>query len=1045
MGRERKRGKLADLNALLRGRAGAGVGDRFSLIVGDAASLRAVRYVITLDTDTQLPRDAARQLVATMAHPLNRPRLGGSGAGLRVVGGHGILQPRVGISLPSAGRSRYARLFAGDLGIDPYTRAVSDVYQDLFGEGSFIGKGIYDVDAFERVMGERLPQNRILSHDLLEGCYARSGLVSDVQLVEESPARYDADADRRHRWIRGDWQVLGWLMPIVRVPAAEPADGGGQRKRDTWVRNPLSGLSRLKIADNLRRSLTPAALSLLFLSGWTVLPSPWVWTLAGLAIVASPPLIAALANLLRTPDELPFGRHLGAVVGDLDRQLRQVTLALACLPSEAVFSLDAVVRTITRLWITRRRLLQWQSSSVVAQRTAPVGLADLWRTVRRMWAGPAFALGAAAAIIVINPPALWPATPLLILWLLSPAIVWWVSQPLQHGASSITAEQARDLRVLARRTWAFFETHVGADDNFLPPDNMQEQPVRRIAHRTSPTNIGLSLLSTLSAFDFGYLTLGQLIDRTRATLDAMDRLETYHGHFFNWYDTRSLQPLRPHYVSTVDSGNLVGHLVTLRAGLQLLASAPPQRLRLLDGLADTLRLLQQATGPVPAGAAQTAFATRLDQALASPQQAIAAWGPLLAALSVLAGAIARQVESAPDASMPDPEPERAEARLWARALQAQCDAAALEWSLDAPAADRAEPSGERSAVAHAARSADLLELAGRIERISRMDFGLVYDPARSLLVIGYNVDDQRSDAGHYDLLASEARLASFVAIAQGQVPQSNWFALGRLLTTVDGRAALLSWSGSMFEYLMPSLVMPSYPDTLLDQTLRAAVSRQIGYGRQRDVPWGVSESGYNATDANLNYQYRAFGVPGLGLKRGLSEDLVVAPYASVMALMIEPLAACQNLARLRDLGLAGTFGYYEAIDYTPSRLTRGQTSMIVRSYMAHHQGMSLLSLAHVLLGQPMQRRFESDPEVQATLLLLQERIPKVAAFHPQTVDPVSTNLDGAASASSLHLITTADTPAPEVQLLSNGRYHVMVTNAGAGVQPLGGSGRDALA
>ncbi|MDH4051233.1 MAG: cyclic beta 1-2 glucan synthetase, partial [Rubrivivax sp.] len=904
--------------------------------------------------------------------------------------------------------------------------------------GSFIGKGIYDVDAFELVMGDRLPENRILSHDLLEGCYARSGLISDVQLVEESPSRYDADVDRRHRWIRGDWQVVGWLMPMLRIPVSPEAGDGKMRPGVVWVRNPLSALSRLKIADNLRRSLTPAALTLLFLFGWTVLPSPWTWTLAGLAILFAPLFVASLADLLRKPEELRLGQHLSTVIGAVGRQLGQALLSLACLPYEAAFSLDAITRTVARLWVTRRRLLQWKPSSEAARRTPSAGASDLLHTLRRMWVGPALAAVAFAGIATVRPIALWFAVPLLALWFISPAIVWWVSQPLQRRPSPLNLEQTLYLRSLARRTWAFFDTYVGEEDNFLPPDNMQEHPVHRVAHRTSPTNIGLSLLSTLAAYDFGYITLGQLIDRTCATLDTMDRLETYEGHFFNWYDTLTLQPLRPRYVSTVDSGNLVGHLVTLRAGLQSLADDPPQRGQLLNGLSDTLRLLQEAGGPTQIGGALGEFTTRLNGVLEAPPPTPETLCLALGALADSATTVARQMAAAAGGGgsaveMGDSAGRmHADAQRWALALQAQCNAAVAELRIVAPGSHGSMPACGGQTSAQAARNAALRDLATRVGRMARMDFGLLYDPARSLMVIGFNVDDQHGDSGHYDLLASEARLASFAAIAQGQVPQANWFALGRLLTTVDGDPLLLSWSGSMFEYLMPSLVMPSYADTLLDQTLRAAVDRQISYGRQRDVPWGISESGYNATDASLNYQYRAFGVPGLGLKRGLSEDLVVAPYASVMALMVDPLAAYQNLKRLADLGLASTFGYYEAIDYTSARLPRGQTSAIVRSYMAHHQGMSLLSLSHLLLDQPMQRRFESDPEVQATLLLLQERIPKAAAFHPHTADLVEMPNGHDRTGTPSHLITTADTPAPEVQLLSNGRYHVMLTNAGAG-------------
>ncbi|TMH31240.1 MAG: cyclic beta 1-2 glucan synthetase [Betaproteobacteria bacterium] len=1028
MGYERKRGKLADLNALLRGRASAGPGERFSLIVGDTSLLWSVRYVITLDTDTQLPRDAAWQFVGTMAHPLNRPRFGGRAEAPRVVEGYGILQPRVGVSLPGATRSRYARLFCGEPGIDPYTRAVSDVYQDLFGEGSFIGKGIYDVDAFEHVLGGRLPENRILSHDLLEGCYARSGLLSDVQLFEESPSRYDADVSRRHRWIRGDWQIMSWLLPSLRLPRPdEPA-------RLVKQRNPLAALSRWKIFDNLRRSLTPTAITLTFLLGWTVLQPAWLWTLWGLAILFVPPLIAFAVDLVRKPETLRVRQHVSATVPSALRQLGQAALTLACLPHEAAFSLDAVLRTLGRLWFTRRRLLEWQASADVAPSVVPGGLEDLRHTAVTMWAGPALAIATAIGLIAYRPASLAIAAPLLALWFASPVIVWWLSRPLQRRQSVISAEQNLFLRQLSRRTWAFFDTYVGEADHYLPPDNVQEHPVPRIAHRTSPTNMGFSLLANLSAFDFGYITLGQLIARTSAALDTFERMEKYQTHFFNWYDTQTLQPLRPCYVSTVDSGNLAGHLLTLRAGLLALAIETPQPVRLLSGIEDTLRLLQRATGKDVTGSPLIRFATLLVSAQASPPTGPGGLWPLFDSLARCAAEVLDWVVPPSQRETPlDPE-AMTEAQRWATALDAQCRAALAELEFLAPAladpARRAHAGWDMHALLD--RNATLTELAMRAGAMAEIDYGFLYDPARNLMAIGYNVDEHRRDSGHYDLLASEVRLASFVAIAQGQTAQESWFALGRLLTTAGGEPILLSWSGSMFEYLMPMLVMPSYENTLLDQTMHAAVERQISYGRQRGVPWGISESGYNATDTHLNYQYRAFGVPGLGLKRGLAEDLVIAPYATVMALMVEPKAACQNLQRLAAEGLAGTYGFYEAIDYTPSRVPRGQTSAVVRSFMAHHQGMSLLALGYLLLGQPMQRRFESDPQLQATLLLLQERIPKVLAFHPHTADRAEMRASFGAAETPLRLITTPDTPMPEVQLLSNGRYHVMITNAGGG-------------
>jgi cyclic beta-1,2-glucan synthetase len=993
MGTERKRGKLGDLNALLRGRGDG----RFAATAGQVAALTGVRYVITLDTDTQLPRGAARLLAATMAHPLNRPRIGGPAAAPRVVGGYGILQPRIAGSLAIAGATRYSRLGGGDAGIDPYTRAVSDVYQDCFGEGSFIGKGIYDVDAFEHVLAGRLPDNRVLSHDLLEGAYARSGLVSDVEFVEEAPLRDDVDAKRRHRWIRGDWQIARWALPRLGASAAGAAQA-----------NPLTALSRLKILDNLRRSLVPVALLALMLLGWLVLPMPALWTAAALAVLFAPLAIALVAELLRRIEPLDGVAHRSAALSSARRQFAQAALALTMLPYEASYSLDAALRALWRVHVSQRHLLEWQPSAETARQRPASPAADFFQTLRRMAVAPALALLTETALALWRPDALWTALPVLLTWLAAPAVAWWLNQPLPRRETGIDADQALALRALARRHWAFFETFVGAADHHLPPDNMQEAPVERIAHRTSPTNIGLSLLATLAAHDFGYATTAALIARTAATLDTMDRLERHRGHWLNWYDTQTLQPLRPAYVSAVDSGNLGGHLWTLRAGLLALAEAPaPPGETLLRGLQDTLRLL-----PAEDAAAQR-LAALLAEALAHPPAAPA---PGRATWEALAQAAA---------SLP---PDGDDAGRWTLALQQQCAAA-----LDEVAALALPDGSGWNPAALAARADALRGLAARIAALAgAMEYGFLYDTTRKQLAIGFNVDDNRLDAGHYDLLASEIRLASFVAIATDELPQESWFALGRQVATLDGQTVLRSWSGSMFEYLMPMLVMPSYEHTLLDETMRGAVDRQIRYGRQRGVPWGISESAYNATDAHLNYQYKAFGVPGLGLKRGLAAELVVAPYATVMALMVDPRAACANLKRLADAGLAATFGYYEAIDYTPSRLPPGETAAIVRSYMAHHQGMGFLALAHLLLDRPMQRRFESDPALRATLLLLQERVPRAVALQPEMAERVDFRSGRPDTETPPRVITTPHTPSPEVQLLSNGRYHVMLTNAGSG-------------
>ncbi|MGB8885022.1 MAG: cyclic beta 1-2 glucan synthetase, partial [Azonexus sp.] len=546
-----------------------------------------VRYVITLDTDTQLPRDAARQFVGAMAHPLNRPQYDETQG--RVVSGYGILQPRVAVSLPGTNRSRLARLYGGEPGIDPYTRAVSDVYQDVFGEGSFIGKGIYDVEAFERALGGSFPENRILSHDLLEGCYARAGLLSDVQLYEDCPASYRADVMRRHRWMRGDWQLAGWLWRRV------PGEDSCRR------RNPLSTLSQWKLIDNLRRSLVPAALTLLLVLGWTVLaPAGW-WTFSVLAILVVPPIFSALFDACRKPDELLFRQHFAAVASSLFRHLRQVGLEFSCLPYEAFFSLDAIARTLWRLLISRRHLLEWNPSSEVERQLAGRSRSELAGCLRAMWIGPFIAVAVALHLLLANPALLAVAGPFLVLWLLSPLIAWWVSRPLAAYKVSLTAEQRIFLRRIARRTWAFFERFVGPEDHWLAPDNYQEYRIAAIAHRTSPTNMGLALLANLAAHDFGFIPGGRLLERTASTLRTMTGLARYRGHFYNWYDTQTLEPLPVLYVSTVDSGNLAGHLLTLRGGLLALADERILTPRLFAGLGDTLGLLADNLDGADAG------------------------------------------------------------------------------------------------------------------------------------------------------------------------------------------------------------------------------------------------------------------------------------------------------------------------------------------------------------------------------------------------------------------------------------------------------------
>jgi cellobiose phosphorylase len=1039
MGYERKRGKLADLNAYLRQPEAASA---FELVLGQRSSLGHIRYVITLDTDTGLPRDAARKFVATMAHPLNRPLY--DPLQRRVVEGYGILQPRIAVSLPGANASRYELLCGGEAGIDPYTRTVSDVYQDLFGEGSFIGKGIYEVDVFEQALGGRMPENRILSHDLLEGCYARAGLLNDVQLHEQYPSSYRQDMRRRHRWIRGDWQIASWLLPSVPGPLQS-------RSRP----NPLSPLSRWKLFDNLRRSLVAPALVGLLLCGWLLLPPSGFWSGAALTILLLPALFSLAVNMMRKSSDMRLHQHLAAIMRSAQQHLLHVALSLVFLPFEAASSLDAIVRTHWRIWVAHRRLLEWTPSGEAGRGEDPH-----WRSYwRSLWINPVLAVALAGYLSQTNTAALPSAAPILLLWALAPLLAWWISQPVLQPGAQLTAAQGEFLQLLARKTWLFFETHVTAADHWLPLDNVQEYPVAVVARRTSPTNIGLALLANLTACDFGYITVGNCLTRCHDTLHTLSLLERHQGHFYNWYDTQNLQPLQPIYVSSVDSGNLAGHLLTLRIGLLALADAPMVSKRLFPGLLDTWRLLS-SHADAPLQHQLKPLGHELQQACAAPPQNLSVVHDCLQRLLHLANVVL--ASQAVPAALPAVDTPLS---IWGHAFMRQCRSAYTELLWLAPWLEAGTPGtaghgngsfehpqlvgiptlrqlaqwpdlppvapllalGSQRA---AQRLHELTQLARQCNDFAHMEYGFLYDPTTHLLAIGYNVTERRRDVSYYDLLASEARLACFIGIAQGQLPQESWFALGRQLTVAGGQPILLSWSGSMFEYLMPLLVMPDYPNTLLFQTCQAAVVRQIEYGQQRNVPWGISESGYNAFDASLNYQYRAFGVPGLGFKRGLGDDLVIAPYASMMALMVLPEQACANLQAMAALGFEGKYGFYEAIDYTPARQPRGQSSTLIRSFMTHHQGMGFLSLAYFLLNRPMQARFESDPLFQATLSLLHEKIPKASASYCNTTELADIRTTSEGQVMPVRMFTRADARTPEVQLLSNGRYHLMVTSAG---------------
>jgi cyclic beta-1,2-glucan synthetase len=1017
MGWERKRGKLHELNRLLRGAAGTSF-----LPTND--SVRAptgVRFVVTLDADTRLPRDAVRRLVGKLAHPLNRPRF--EAVSGRVVEGYAILQPRVSPSLPSGTEgSAYQRVLSSASGIDPYASAVSDVYQDLCGEGSYVGKGIYDVDAFAAALDGRVAENTLLSHDLFEGVFARAALVSDVEVVEEHPSRYDVAAARTHRWARGDWQLLPWLLGR--------GVAGGDRRRG---RIPLLG--RWKMLDNLRRTLSPPATVLaLLLGGALAPPLGTLWIACIVAMLAAPLLPPVLAGLVPRRRGMSPANHLRGIGADARSALARLGLLLAFLLDQAVLSADALARTLVRLVVTRRHLLEWVTAAQAGGRR-PLGITGFYRRM-----APSVAIAAALLYFTAVHRVLAPAIAVLaVAWLLAPLLAWAVSRsPAVAGRLPMRAADAHALRLIARRAWGYFDEFVTAEDHWLPPDNFQEDPRPVVARRTSPTNLGLYLMAAVSARDFGWIGTAELVERLEATLGAMLRLERFRGHFYNWYSTEDLRPLDPRYVSTVDSGNLAAHLLAVANACDGFAAGKNPATDVRHGASDALALARGALPPlgidgasacrVGAERALDAVADRLRRATL---QVAGAWsGPAVldpARLAVEAAAAATALEQCGAATAPSAG--------WAHAIGACIASHARDGAVPGPGGPRIAASVSPEHAAEGASAAARLIAVAAVARtlVAEMRFGFLYDAERRLLSIGYRTAEGSLDEGCYDLLASEARLASFVAIAYGDVPARHWFRLGRAVTPVQHGAALVSWSGSMFEYLMPSLVLRSPAGSLLDETNRLVVRHQRAFGHEQGVPWGVSESGYNARDLAFTYQYAGFGVPSLGLKRGLGDSLVIAPYATGLAAMVDPRAAAANFERLYGLGAAGEHGFYEALDYTPQRRAAGQPLAVVRAYMAHHQGMTIVALANALLDGVMRARFHAEPRVQATELLLHERPPRDVATARLRADGIP---DGAArqevTPPIARSLRSPDDATPRTRLLSNGRYAVMMTSAGSG-------------
>jgi cyclic beta-1,2-glucan synthetase len=1008
MGWERKRGKIEEFTRLLRGSTTTS----FSVQIGSPQVLPAVRYCLTLDSDTRLPRDAAKKLLGIITHPLNQAEV--DPASRMVTKGYGILQPRVSVTMASAAGSLFARTYAGYTGVDPYTTAVSDLYQDLFDEGIFTGKGLIDVDAFMAALDNRVPENAVLSHDLFEGLYARTALVSDIEVVDDYPSSVLAHARRQHRWVRGDWQILLWLFPFV------PTRTG------RLERNRLPLISRWKILDNLRRSLIAPAAAALFLLGWTSLPgNPAVWTLITAAALTFSPLLWLLEILAGPRPWQPWHVLLRDVVDDTKTALARGFLQLVFLAYQACQMTHAIVITIVRVAVTHRKMLEWTTAATSARQHGHPARSGTRMFLQQMLVSPVFAAAAFGVVALLRVRALPSALPIIVLWLAAPLLAYRFSQPVTRRRQEIRSDDRLFLRLVARKTWRYFDVFAVAADNGLPPDNVQDTPVQTIAHRTSPTNIGMGLLAVLSAHDLRFIGTSELAERIELILTTLEKMERFEGHFFNWYDSQTLKPLAPRYISSVDSGNLSAALLTLSNGLREATLTAPADVD-ISHLDELTLLLQQAIehadrehdGDLP-DARRLRESVRSIRAIltrrASDSEKLDDLvGPLMALEAVVA-----QRHDQPGAD------QESEIEYWVARLRHAVTAVREPESVPL---DRLDNLARR-----AAAFAD------------SMNFRLLFDQPRGLLSIGYRPADSegpgRHDPSYYDLLASEARLASFIAIAKGDLPETHWFRLGRPVTSIKGAPTLLSWGATMFEYLMPLLVMRTYPETLLDETCRMAIRRQIQYGEERHVPWGVSECAYNVVDRHGTYQYRAFGVPGLGLRRGLGDDLVIAPYAAALAAMLEPVPAVENLRRLTSEAVSGPYGYYDAVDYTareidssetaPARRKRRMEGTVVKTSMAHHQGMTLVSITNLLLGHPMVERFHRDPRIKATELLLQERVPRhTPVTQPRPLE--ATRVATPVTPDAVRRFRSPATRFPHAAFLSNGNYVAIVTNAGGG-------------
>ncbi len=1026
MGWERKRGAMVELNMLLR----KDESTSYSIIEGDISKLQnKVKFIITIDGDTRIPLGVAKKLVGTISHPLNKPII--KEGDKIVTEGYGIIQPRIGIDIEASNSSIFTRIFSGQGGTDPYTTAYSDIYQDLFGEGIFTGKGIYDIDVFNSILKDRIPENSVLSHDLLEGSFIRTGLVTDIELIDGYPQKYSSYIMRLHRWVRGDWQLIKFL----------------------GTKTPLTSISKWKIFDNLRRSLASISILLLIICGVTILPgNPLLWIVFGLFSLGHTLIIGSADYIINRYYRAIREKLNGNLICGLKAEIYRVLLRFIFLPYESYMMIDAISRTLYRVFISKQNLLEWTTAADEEKKLENDGKSY----IKRMKVSIYFAILICILTTIIRPPNLIYVLPMAILWAFAPLVAYRISKEEDYSIEKLNDEDTTVIREISRKTWAYYEDFAGEDNNYLPPDNYQVDPPNGLAYRTSPTNIGFYLLSILGARDFGYISTTEMLTKIEKSVSTIERLETWNGHLYNWYDIKNLEPLRPFFISTVDSGNLVGYLITLKQGIEEYINKPLIDLSLVRGINDTMSIARLDSAPLKDPLNNEIIAVNewdnLIKNIKMKDPCNDYWEHKLS--SMLDSFRGETEELFPNSILKSfKKGSTFNKRLSKHFENIQYNNSLIE--LKDTYENVLIQINKELKGANDKRRNNLLEIKKDVtnakiyvnkviekaeELSKRIDviiedtkFVPLYDSTKNLFAIGYNAEENMLTNSYYDLLASEARLASYIAIARGEIPKKNWYKLGRALSITGGYRSLVSWTGTIFEYLMPALVLKNYNNTLFNETYGTVLRSQRNYGQKRGVPWGISESGYYAFDINFNYQYKAFGVSDLGLKRGLVEDTVISPYSTLLTIPFEPMEAVKNTRKLIEEGLEGDYGLYEAIDYTPKRLPHGENKALVKSFMAHHLGMGFIAIDNYINDNIMIKRFHSNPVMKAGEILLQEKVPLrviITKEYKEKVKPVK-NIPIKEEKIS-RTFDAVEYPLPKCHILSNSSYSLLITNDGRG-------------